>query len=236
MDKLNSDEQVVSILKEIHGLLRQSVDIQQRDTEIDDAIRLLAEKRTKATSGLMDHAALTHTLAAERTDLAKERNALVREQTHLSTQSTELSDSRTQMARERTDLAGQRTDLSVRRTEFSRSRTSLAEQRNQMAGDRTEYSQKRTSLAGTRTVLSNIRTAWAEGRTDLALIRTGLAFLSLSIALFRIFGVSWWSVFDGSLALVSSAMTVVGILGYIRAKRSIRILEPQIHASKEAAA
>jgi len=125
MDKPNSDEQLVSILKEIHRLLRQSVDIQQQDTQIDDAIRTLAEKRTKTASGLLDHAALTNTLAAQRTDMSKERTSLVREQTRLSTKSTELATIRTDMSRERTDLAGQRTDLAVRRTEFSRSRTSL---------------------------------------------------------------------------------------------------------------
>lgn len=236
MDKPNFDEQVVSLLKEIHQLLLQSVDIQQQDTKIDDAIRTLAEKRTDATSGLLDHAALTNTLAAQRTDMSKERTSLVREQTRLSTKSTELGAIRTDMAHERTDLAGQRTDLAVRRTEFSRSRTGLAEQRNKMAGDRTQYSQKRTTLAGARTVLSNIRTFWAKGRTDLALIRTGLAFLSLSITLFRIFGITWWSVFDASLALASSVMTGAGIVGYMRAKRAIRILEPQVQPSEEPAA
>jgi len=228
MEKDNFDEQVATTLKEIHQLLTRSVEIQQQDTEIDSAIHDLEKTRTETTSGLLEHAALTNTLAGQRTEMSRERTSLVREQTRLSTKSTELSAIRTDMSRERTGLAGQRTDLSVLRTDFSRTRTSLAGQRNKMAADRTQYSIKRTTLAGTRTVFSNIRTALAQGRTYLALIRTGLAFLSLSIAFFRIFGISWWSIFDGILALLSLIMTGVGIVGYRRATREVSTLQLRI--------
>jgi len=225
MDEDKYNEQITSTLKAIHALLVQSVDIQQMDTEIDRSIHDLEEKQTETASGLLEHAAVTNTLAGHRTDMAKERTALVREQTRLSTKSTELSDIRTQMSRERTSLSGQRTNLSVLRTDFSRSRTGLAEQRNKMAGSRTRFSEKRTELAGTRTVFSNIRTALAQGRTYLALIRTGLAFFTLSIAFFRIFGLSWWSIFDGGLALMSLAMTGIGIIGYRRANHRVNTLQ-----------
>jgi len=235
MDENKYNEQITSTLKAIHALLVQTVDIQQMDTEIDRSIHDLEKKQTKAASDLLEHAAVTNTLAGQRTDMAKERTALVREQTRLSTKSNELSDIRTQLSHERTGLAGKRTNLSVLRTDFSRSRTGLAEQRNKMAANRTRFSEKRTELAGTRTVFSNILTAPAQGRTFLALIRTGLAFFTLSIAFFRMFGLSWWSIFDGGLALISLAMTGIGMMGYGRANHRVNTLQIIIPEEEEAA-
>jgi hypothetical protein len=63
------------------------------------------------------------------------------------------------------------------------------------------------------------------GRTHLALIRTGLAFLPLIIAFFGMFGVSWWSIFDGALGAGSLVMTAVGLVGYIRSTRTVKSLE-----------
>ena len=97
-----------------------------------------------------------------------------------------------------------------------------------MASNRTRFSEKRTNLAGTRTVFSNMRTILANGRTYLALIRTGLAFLTLSIAFFRLFGLSWWSLFDGTLALGSLAMTVSGLKGYWHSTRVFKALESKV--------
>lgn len=235
MDENKYNEQITSTLKAIHALLVQTVNIQQMDTEIDRSIHDLEKKQTKAASDLLEHTAVTNTLAGQRTDMVKERTALAREQTCLSTKSNELSDIRTQLSHERTSLAGQRTNLSVLRTDFSRSRTGLAEQRNKMAANRTRFSEKRTELAGTRTVFSNIRTALAQGRTFLALIRTGLAFFTLSIAFFRIFGLSWWSIFDGGLALISLAMTGIGMMGYRRANHRVNTLQIIIPEEEEAA-
>jgi len=235
MDENKYNEQITSTLKAIHALLVQTVDIQQIDTEIDRSIHDLEKKQTETASDLLEHAAVTNTLAGRRTDMAKERTALVREQTRLSTKSTELSDIRTQLSHERTALSGQRTNLSVLRTDFSRSRTGLAEQRNKMADTRTGFSEKRTELAGTRTVFSNIRTALAQGRTYLALIRTGLAFLTLSIAFFRMFGLSWWSIFDGGLALMSLVMTGIGLVGYRQANHRVNTLQFVIPEEGEAA-
>jgi uncharacterized membrane protein YidH (DUF202 family) len=73
-----------------------------------------------------------------------------------------------------------------------------------------------------------MRTVLAKGRTYLALIRTGLAFLTLSIGLFRLFGISWWSLFDGTLALGSLTMTAVGLKGYWNSTRSLKVLENSV--------
>ena len=235
MDEDTFREQIAAVLDDIRSQLVRSVNYQAEGTEIDKNLCDLEKQHTEATSGLLESAAVTNTLAGQRTDMAKERTALVREQTRLSTKSTELATIRTEMSRERSSLAGQRTDLAVLRTDLSRSRTSLADQRTKMAGNRTRFSAKRTRLAGTRTIFSNMRTELANGRTYLALVRTGLTFLTLSIALFRMFGPSWWSVFDGLLALGSLAMTAVGLTGYWHSHRAVRALEGRIPAEEEAA-
>jgi uncharacterized membrane protein YidH (DUF202 family) len=236
MDEDSFRKQVAELLGEIHSQLARSVNLQEEGSEIEKNIRDLEKEHSETTSGLLECTNLTNSLAGERTDMAKERTALVREQTRLSTKSTELSVIRTDLSRERSSLAGQRTNLSVLRTDFSRSRTSLADQRTQMAGNRTRLSERRTDLAGTRTVFSNMRTALANGRTYLALVRTGLTFLTLSIALFRMFGLSWWSLFDGILALGSLAMTAIGLTGYWRTVRSVKSLEGRVPEQEKAAA
>ncbi len=232
MDKDTFQDRIAVTLEAIQVLLERSLKTQEEDTEIEKAIRDLEQKRTETTSNLLEHTALTNTLAEQRTGMSKERTALVREQTRLSTKSTELSGIRTELSRERSSFAGQRTDLAVLRTDLSRSRTSLAEQRNKMAHDRTMYSEKRSNLAHLRTVFSNMRTALARGRTHLALIRTGLAFLSLSIAFFRMFGISWWSVFDGLLGAGSLVMTFFGLIGYFRSFRVVKSLENMLPADR----
>ena len=225
MDEHTFRERIAAAVDDIYLQLVQSVKNQEEETEIERSVRDLEKERTKATSGLLEYSAVTNSLAGQRTDMAKERTALVREQTRLSTKSTELSAIRTELSRERSSFADQRTNLSVLRTDFSRSRTSLADQRTKMASNRTRFSVKRTSLAKTRTVFSNIRTALARGRTYLALIRTGLAFLTLSIAFFRMFGLSWWSIFDGALGIGSLVMTMFGLIGYMKSARAVKSLE-----------
>ncbi|MEJ2038580.1 MAG: hypothetical protein P8X55_06550 [Desulfosarcinaceae bacterium] len=229
-------EQVSSLLDDIRLQLARSVNLQEEGTEIDKDIHELEKKHGEATAGLVEFNAQANNLAGQRTDMAKERTALVREQTRLSTKSTELSTIRTDFSRERSSLASQRTNLAVLRTDFSRSRTSLADQRTKMAGSRTRFSEERTTLAGTRTIFSNMRTLLAKGRTYLALVRTGMTFLTLSIALFRIFGVSPWSMFDGVLALGSLTMMTVGLRGYWRSVRGVQTLEGRLAAEDEAVA
>lgn len=225
-------EQVNANMNQIHALLADALKAQKEQNDIGRSIHDLELERTRATSGILEFSGSTHSLAQRRTGMAEERTGLVREQTRLSTRSTELSNIRTELSHERTSLAGQRTDLSVLRTDFSRTRTNLADQRTKMARNRTDLSEKRTNLAGTRTVFSNTRTELARGRTYLALIRTGLAFLSLSIAFFRIFGLTWWSVFDGLLGAASLIMTAAGLTGYRRAMQMVKRLGQSLPAEE----
>lgn len=236
MDEEKFRDQVISTLNAMQALLARSIEIQQQGAEIDRSIHDLAKNRTDTASDMLDHSELTNSLAVKQTDMAKERTGLVREQTRLSTKSTELATIRTDLSRERSGLAGQRTDLAVLRTDLSRSRTDLAEQRNKMANNRTQYAINRTSMASSRTALSTIRTHMAQGRTHLALIRTGLAFFSIAVAFLRMFGLSWWSVFDGALALGSLAMTLAGIVGYTRASRLVKDLQYNLMSHKETTA
>ncbi len=228
----NHEKEMLSTLYSIRDLLAKSLDLQNEIRELTQSVLKEEAKGTQTISDLLEHAVVTSALAGERTEMAKERTALVREQTRLSTRSTELSVVRTDMSHERTEFAGQRTNLAVFRTDLSRNRTSLADQRTKMAENRTEFSQKRTFLAGTRTILSNMRTGLAHGRTQLALIRTGLAFLSLSIAFFRMFGISWWSIFDGALGLLSIGMTIAGIKGYLQSSHSVKRLQARLPAEE----
>jgi uncharacterized membrane protein YidH (DUF202 family) len=203
--------EVTAALDTIQSLLDRSVSFQEEIRNIESDLHEL-EKEDKQTSlGLLQCAGTENTLAMQRTGMAQERTGLVREQTRLSTKSTELAAIRTDLARDRTSLAGRRTDLAMLRSNLSQARTNLAVQRTHMAGSRTTYSKVRTELA--------------RGRTHLALVRTGLAFLSLSVGFFRFFGLSWWSVFDGLIALGSLAVTGVGMLGYWRANQIINIVE-----------
>ena len=236
MDEEKFHDEIAATLSAIQSLLARSIEIQMESAEIDKSIHALEKQRTQTTSDMLDHSELTNSLAVQQTDMARERTGLVREQTRLSTKSTELGVIRTDLSRERSGLAGQRTDLAVLRTDLSRTRTGLAEQRNKMALNRTQYSVKRTTLAVSRTILSNIRTSMAQGRTHLALIRTGLAFFSIAIAFFRTFGLSWWSVFDGVLAMGSLAMTGAGIIGYRRATRDVKNMQTDYYSAREESA
>jgi hypothetical protein len=58
----------------------------------------------------------------------------------------------------------------------------------------------------------------------LAIIRTGLAFFAIGLTLFRYFGISQWSVFDGALVLMSVVLVIFGSRGYYRAQASDRRL------------
>lgn len=224
MDEEIFRDQVSATLGTLRDLLNRSLVFQKDCNEIDKAIHDLEKKNTETSAGMLESAIITNELAGQRTDMAKERTALVRQQTKLSTRSTELATIRTQLGRERTSLANQRTDLAVLRTDMSRSRTRLAGERTKMAAKRTELSMGRTSMAETRTILSTQRTELAKGRTYLAFIRTGLAFLTLSITLFRLFGLSWWSLFDGGLVAVSLFMIAIGLAGYRRSARAEKTL------------
>jgi uncharacterized membrane protein YidH (DUF202 family) len=102
-------------------------------------------------------------------------------------------------------LAKKRTDLAIARTEFSETRTVLAK--------------RRTELADTRTVLSSYRSVLARGRTELAFIRTGLALIALGAGMMRYFGFGTWTVLDGGLIAVGTAMVLFGTKGYVTTRK-----------------
>ncbi len=221
MDELNSNDPVEKMLDDIRSLLSRSVAIQEGIIDLE-------KQGGEATTGLLQHATTDTALAQQRTGLSQERTSLVRAQTRLSTRSTELAELSTDLSRERSNLASARTDLSVLRTDFARARTGLAQQRVHMAESRTNLAEKRTSMAITTTVYSKLRSELARGRTQLALIRTGLAFLTLAVFLFREFGASWWTAFDGTMGVASVAATVIGLIGYRRTRRAIKHLDTTV--------
>ncbi|MEJ2076764.1 MAG: DUF202 domain-containing protein [Acidobacteriota bacterium] len=219
------------VLVSIESALHKFEDSEDTQVRLLGEQNQLARRRTRMTSKILPFLSTTSLNTEKQTAMAQERTALTREQTRLSTRSTELANIRTDLGRERTSLAEQRTDLAVQRTEMSRRRTSLAEGRNKLAEQRTTLAESRTSMAENRTLrartrsrLSFQRTELARERTYLALIRTGLAFLTLGISLFRYFGPSPWSIFDGGLVIASLFMVTYGLKGYRRAQRVERSL------------
>ncbi|MFZ0429792.1 MAG: DUF202 domain-containing protein [Acidobacteriota bacterium] len=215
---------VQSVLVRIESALDRCVDSEQTQVQLLGEQNELARDRTHTTSKILPFLSSTAVNTERQTSMAQERTALTREQTRLSTRSTELANIRTDLGRERTFLSEQRTDLAVQRTEMSRRRTSLAEGRTKQAQKRTELAENRTLRARARSRLSLQRTELARERTYLALIRTGLAFLILGISLFRYFGPSLWSLFDGALVMASFFMVAFGLKGYRRARNSERRL------------
>ncbi len=208
--------EISQALDQIQRLLDRSVGCQEKIQEIQTNMQ---ELEKEGTSNLVQSVTASNTLADQRTGMAQERTALVREQTRLSTRSTELATIRTDLAQDRTSLAGQRTDLAAVRSQLSRARTNLAFQRTEMAADRTRFSRVRTELS--------------RGRTFLALVRTGLAFLTLSVGFYRFFGPSWWSIFDGLIALFSLTLTISGLLGYRRTCQTINNVEQAVIPSPD---
>ncbi len=65
----------------------------------------------------------------------------------------------------------------------------------------------------------------------LAMIRTGLAFLAVGLTLFRYFGVSRWSIFDGMLVVLSVFLVVYGGRGYRRAHLNDRHIGSMLAAN-----
>jgi len=171
---------------------------------------------------------LDRAIRLQESKLAVDPGEMVREQASHSARSVELAGIRTDLSRERSKLARQRTEMAQSRTELSGQRTGMASSRTELSTRRTVLAEDRNRLASTRTLLSRLRTELARGRTALALIRTGLAFLTLGIALFRLFGPSLWSLFDAGLVLASLVMTVVGIRSYARVVRTTADLDRRL--------
>jgi uncharacterized membrane protein YidH (DUF202 family) len=83
---------------------------------------------------------------------------------------------------------------------------------------RTQLAKVRTFLAYRRSLLASYRTLLSKGRTGLAFLRTGLSLVTISILLFRIFGLGYWTVFDLVLLAAGIVMTVDGFSWYIPAR------------------
>lgn len=116
-------------------------------------------------------------------------------------------------------------ELAATETELARQRTDLARTRTDLAERSTNLVEEQTDLLHIASILAQIRTEQSGARTYLSLIRAGLAFVTLGVILIRYFGISWWTVFDGALVLPSAVAAAYGIYGYLRALRSIRILD-----------
>lgn len=237
MPELEAGADPTMVLQDIRDILLATESREDRRLRLaEEGIELVREEGENMGALLNLSTGLANNTESQ-TGMARERTALTREQTRLSTRSTELANVRTQLGRERTFLSEERTDLAVQRTEMARRRTSLSEGRTKMAQDRTHLAEERTSLsthrtdlaedrtdlaqrrtvrAVTRTRLSLLRTELARGRTHLALIRTGLAFLTIGLTLFRLFGVSIWSIFDAALVVASLVMVGFGVRGVSR--------------------
>ena len=209
----------------IESILDRCAGSEEEQVRMLDEQNELARQRTQATARILPFLSATSLNTEKQTAMAEERTALTREQTRLSTRSTELSNIRTDLGRERTSLSEQRTGLAVQRTEMSRQRTALAEGSNKLAEKRTELAESRNVLARTRNRLSRQRTEQSRERTDLSVVRTGLALLTVGTSLFRYFGPSVWSVFDGGLVLASLFMVYYGVRGYRQAKAGERRLD-----------
>ena len=89
-----------------------------------------------------------------------------------------------------------------------------------VSGGRTPLAKVRTFLAERRSLLSCYRTSLAKGRTGLAFMRTGLSFISISIILFRIFGIGYSTVFEAALLLIGIIVTIDGLSWYLPARRT----------------
>jgi uncharacterized membrane protein YidH (DUF202 family) len=83
---------------------------------------------------------------------------------------------------------------------------------------RTQLAKVRTFLAYRRSLLSSYRTWLAKGRTGLAFLRTGLSLVTISILLFKIFGLGYWIVIDLMLLATGIVMTIDGFAWYIPAR------------------
>jgi uncharacterized membrane protein YidH (DUF202 family) len=202
-------EKQTSMAQERTALTREQTRLSTRSTEMANIRTDLARERSALAEQRTD-------LAVNRTEMARRRTSLAEGRTKLAQTRTDLAQSRSDMAHERTTLSAKRTDLAVRRTDLADERTLLSTRRTSLADERTDLAKNRTVRAKTRNRLSLQRTELARGRTYLALTRTGLAFFTLGITLLRLFGVSIWTVFDGSLLLVSLFMIIWGVRGFRR--------------------
>ncbi len=87
---------------------------------------------------------------------------------------------------------------------------------------RTPLAKVRTFLAERRSALACYRTSLAKGRTGLAFMRTGISFITVSIVLFRMFGVGYLTALEGALFLAGIAITSDGLWWYWSARKKCK--------------
>jgi CheY-like chemotaxis protein/uncharacterized membrane protein YidH (DUF202 family) len=138
----------------------------------------------------------------------------------LSMLTTKYAIERNILAHERTLLAEENSLLGEKRTQASLERTEMSENRSGLARLRTQLSQRRVFLAEKRTLMAQQRTFLAKARTELAFMRTGVALVVMAIGLMRYFGFGWWTLADGSIMLLGSAMVASGIYYYLPTRKS----------------
>ncbi len=84
-----------------------------------------------------------------------------------------------------------------------------------LCSGRTQLAKVRTFLANRRSMLSSFRTLLARGRTGLAFFRTGLSFITISILLFKIFGIGYSTPLELVLLIAGIIMAVDGLMWYV---------------------
>ena len=137
----------------------------------------------------------------------------------LSMLTTKYAIERNILAHERNLMAEERSLLAEKRTQASLERTELSENRSGLARMRTQFAQRNVFLAEKRSLMAQQRTFLAKARTELAFIRTGVALVALASGLIRYFGFGWWTVVDGSIALIGMLIVTSGIYYYLPTRR-----------------
>ncbi|HTZ18763.1 MAG TPA: DUF202 domain-containing protein [Dissulfurispiraceae bacterium] len=89
-----------------------------------------------------------------------------------------------------------------------------------VAAARTPLAKVRTFLSERRSVLACYRTSLAKGRTGLAFIRTGISFITISIVLFRIFGIGYSTIVEAALLIAGILISGDGLLWYLPARQT----------------
>ena len=137
----------------------------------------------------------------------------------LSMLTTKYAIERNILAQERNLMAEERSLRAEKRTQASLERTELSENRSGLARMRTHFSQRNVFLSEKRSLMAQQRTFMAKARTELAFMRTGVALVALASGLIRYFGFGWWTLVDGSIALIGLLMVTGGIYYYLPTRK-----------------
>jgi CheY-like chemotaxis protein len=137
----------------------------------------------------------------------------------LSMLNTKYAIERNILAHERNLMAEERSLFSEKRTRFSLERTEMSENRSGLSRIRTQVAQRGAFLSEKRSLMAQQRTFLAKARTELAFMRTGIALVALATGLMRYFGLGWWTVIDGSIALIGLLMVISAVYYYLPTRK-----------------